>query len=99
MEVMHLTRTNFDIEHAHELMSGLGLLRPAVAQTLLERCTSTKVKRFFLWSAEESQHQWFARLDTARIDLGNGKRQLFKGGRLNKKYGITVPPSEELPDV
>jgi hypothetical protein len=75
------------------------LLRPNVVQALLEQCTSAKVKRFFLWSAEEAQHQWFDRLDTAIVDLGSGKRQLFKGGRLNKKYAITVPPQEELPGV
>ena len=99
MECMHLARSNSELAHAHELMAGLGLLRPNVVQALLEQCTSAKVKRFFLWSAEEAQHQWFDRLDTAIVNLGSGKRQLFKGGRLNKKYGITVPPQEELPGV
>lgn len=99
MECMHLARTNSELEHAHELMAGLGLLRPNVVQALLEQCASAKVKRFFLWSAEEAQHQWFGRLDATRIDLGGGKRQLFKGGRLDKKYAITVPPREELLDV
>jgi hypothetical protein len=99
MECMHLARTNSDVEHAHELMAGLGLLRPNVVQSLLERCASAKVKRLFLWSAEEAQHQWFDRLDTSTFDLGRGKRQLYKGGRLDAKYRITVPPTEELPDV
>jgi len=99
MEVIHLARTNSDIEHARELMGGLGLLRPSVVQPLLESCRSAKVKRFFLWSAEDAQHPWLVQLDTSRIDLGRGKRQLYEGGVLNVKYGITVPPSEELPSV
>ena len=52
-----------------------------------------------LWSAERAQHAWVADLKTARIDLGSGKRQLYKGGRLNSKYQITVPEEEALPDV
>ena len=99
MEYMYLTKTNDDVEHAHELMAGLGLLRPDVVQSLLERCTSIKVKRLFLWSAEEAQHQWFRQLDLAKITLGVGKRQIYKYGRFNTKYNITVPPSEELPNV
>jgi len=99
MEYMYLTKTNDDVEHAHELMAGLGLLRPDVVQSLLERCTSIKVKRLFLWSAEEAQHQWFRQLDLAKITLGVGKRQVYKCGQFNTKYNITVPPSEELPNV
>jgi len=99
MEVIHLARKNFEIEHAHELVSGLAMLRPGVVQPLLESCTSAKVKRFFLWSAEQRQHAWFTRLDLSAINLGKGRRQLYKGGQFSSKYGITVPRSAELPDV
>jgi hypothetical protein len=44
-----------------------------------------KVKRLFLWSAENVGHAWFERLDVAQVDLGKGKRQLYKGGQLDKK--------------
>jgi len=99
MEYMYLTKTNDDVEHANELMAGLGLLRPDVVQSLLEKCISIKVKRLFLWSAEEAQHQWFSKLDLSKITLGVGKRQLYKCGKFNTKYNITVPPSEDLPSV
>jgi len=99
MEVMHMAKTNSDIEHAHELMSGLGLLRPSVAQPLLQTCRSAKVKRFFLWSAESAQHPWFSRLNLSGIDLGAGKRQFYSGGVYDPRYRITVPPGEELPRV
>jgi hypothetical protein len=58
-----------------------------------------KVKRLFLWSAETIGHAWFDRLDLAQVDLGKGKRQLYKGGRLNRKYQITVPAQDDLPNV
>ncbi len=99
MEQIHLAGSNDDIENLLQLMEGLTTLRPKTAQALLESCRSAKVKRVFLWSAETSGHAWFNRLDVSRIDLGKGKRQIYKGGRLNHKYGITVPKREEFPGV
>ena len=101
MEQMRLVRNNQQIEHVHLMMEGLGTLRPPVVQTLLEHCQSVRVKRFFLWSAEAFNHTWFARLDSSRINLGHGKRQIYKGGSFNQKYQITVPNQtpETLLDV
>jgi hypothetical protein len=99
MEQMRLTRTNEGIDYAIELMAGLSMLRPDVAQGLLVACRSIKVRRLFLWAAEAAQHDWVTRLDPDKIDLGTGKRQLYKGGKLDAKYRITVPPPEALPDV
>lgn len=99
MEQIRLAGTNDDIKQVYQLMEGLGTLRPKVTQELLERCRSTKVKRLFLWTAETVGHAWFGRLDSSRIDLGKGKRQIYHGGRLNQKYQITVPDSEVLPGV
>ncbi len=99
MEQIHLTGSNDEMEHVLQLMEGLTTIRPKTAQELLENCRSAKVKRVFLWSAETAGHSWFKRLDLSRIDLGKGKRQLYKGGKLNRKYGITVPEREEFPHV
>lgn len=99
MEQMSLARTNEDIEQAHQLMEGLTTLRPSVVRDLLVNCRSVKVKRLFLWSAETLGHAWFDRLDLAQVDLGKGKRQLYKGGCLDPKYRITVPPQEGVPSV
>lgn len=99
MEQMHLAKSNNDIEYTYQLMEGLSTLRPNVAQELLENCRSAKVKRLFLWSAETVGHAWFARLDSARVNLGKGKRQIYKGGQFNQQYQITVPRREELPSV
>ena len=99
MEQIHLSAGNNDIENVLQLMEGLNTLRPKTVQELLESCRSAKVKRVFLWSAETAGHAWSKRLDLSRIDLGRGKRQIYKGGRLNHKYGITVPEREDLPRV
>ena len=99
MEQMRKARSNADIKHAYQLMEGLSTLRPYLVQELLENCRSVKVKRFFLWSAEKAGHDWFGRLESSRVDLGKGKRQIYKGGQFNKKYQITVPQREELPGV
>ena len=99
MEQMCLSRTNDDVKQAYQLMEGLSTLRPNVVQDLLVNCRSVKVKRLFLWSAETVEHAWFDRLDPSQVDLGKGKRLLYRGGRLDSKYQITVPKQEELPGV
>ncbi len=99
MEEIRLARTNDDIDHSIQLMENLGTLRPQLVQLLLEQCRSIKVKRLFLWSAEHAGHAWAEQVDPKRVDLGCGKRQLYKGGSLDPKYEITVPQVEELPDV
>ena len=99
IEEMHLAGSNSDVEHSVLLMEGLSTLRPVVVQSLLMSCTSVKAKRFFLWAAEACRHTWLERLDVSAVDLGAGKRQLFRGGKLDRKYQITVPQREELPGV
>jgi hypothetical protein len=100
LEVILGASTNDALAHAHQLMTGLSILRPDVLQQMLEGCRSIRVKRYFLWSAETAGHAWFRELRADRVDLGEGKRQLFKGGAYDAKYRITVPPlTEELPRV
>lgn len=78
-------------EEALELMENLTSLRSGVVQGLLEKCTSVKVKRLFLHLAEKVNHPWFKKLDLNKIDIGNGKRVIFKNGLLDPKYKITIP--------
>lgn len=99
LEEIRLAKTNAVIEYALQLMENLSMLRPHLVQRLLQECTSIKVKRFFLWSAEHVQHAWFDGLDLSQVDLGSGKRQFYKGGRFDSKYQITVPRETEQPNV
>ena len=76
---------------ADVLMEGLSNLSPRRLQRLLEDCGSVKVKRLFLWFADRHDHAWLRKIDRSPVDLGRGKRLLVRGGKLDPKYGITVP--------
>src|SRR3974390_1775576 len=76
---------------ADMLMQSLSNLSPRRMQKLLEECRSVKVKRLFFFFADRHRHAWLKRLDKDAVDLGEGKRMLVKGGKLNKPYKITVP--------
>ena len=76
---------------ADMFMQGLSNLSPRRLQKLLGDCRSVKVKRLFFYFADRHQHAWLKRLDKDAVDLGEGKRMLVKGGKLDKSYLITVP--------
>jgi len=75
----------------HMFMQNLFNLSPRHLQALLRDCRSIKVKRLFFFFADQHRHAWLKRLDKRAIDLGEGKRMLVKGGKLDKTYQITVP--------
>jgi len=91
MELIYLMPRHASFEGAQLMMESLTTLRPDVVQGLLENCQSIKVKRFFMWLAEQCQHKWVEQLKLDKVDFGKGKRSIFKGGVFNKKYQITVP--------
>jgi hypothetical protein len=74
-----------------DTFSGLNTLRPRRLQALLEGCDSVRTKRAFLVLARHAGHAWYQRLAPARLDLGQGKRQLYRGGKLDKEYQVTIP--------
>jgi len=76
---------------ADMLMQGLTTLSPRRLQIILSKCRSVKVKRLFFYFADRHKHAWLKRLEKDVIDLGEGKRMLAKGGKLDKNYLITVP--------
>jgi hypothetical protein len=78
-------------EEARELVEGLTTLRPEVLQSLLEMCSSVKVKRMFLYLADQAKHSWRTELKDQRIELGSGKRSLVREGKFDARYQITVP--------
>lgn len=90
---------NASYAEAKEIMENLISLRPNMVQHLLANCTSLKVKRLFLHFAEKVNHAWFKKLDLKKLDLGVGKRVVFKNGVLDKKYKITVPKDDSYEEV
>ena len=77
-------------------MEGLNNLRPATVQTLLEDCSSIKVKRLFLYLADKAGHEWLSYIDLNKVDLGSGKRAIVSDGVYIPKYQITVPKELEV---
>jgi hypothetical protein len=89
--LQRLTPDDASYEQANLVFEGLGTLRSDAVQSLLEPCTSIKVKGLFLHLAEKQSHAWFKQLDLAKVSRGSGKRVLVRDGRLDPKYLITVP--------
>jgi hypothetical protein len=73
------------------LMDCAASLRPKSLQRLLAECRSVKVKRLFFFFADRHRHRWLDQVDKSKVDLGQGKRSLIKGGKLDPTYQITVP--------
>ncbi len=90
LEMMFLVPKRQSYEEALQTMESMALLRPAVVQRLLEGCKSVKAKRLFLHAAERLRHPWLQHVDTARVDLGVGRRTIHAGGRLDGKYDLVV---------
>ncbi len=91
LETLLLMPRNTTFEGASHLMEGLSTLRPDLVTALLRACQSVKVKRCFLYLAEQANHAWFHRLNLSKVDLGKGKRVVVPGGAFDPKYQITVP--------
>ena len=96
MECLHLAPENYSLMDLFYVMEMLTTLRPKLVQSLLEKCSSIKVKRLFLYMAEKAGHQWSKAIDATKLDLGKGDRQLADGGTYISKYKIIIP--KELSD-
>ena len=91
LELLQEVGTTVVFHTADRLFEGFANLRPAMLTRLLRDCTSVKAKRLFFFFAGRHAHAWEKPLNPDDFDLGRGKRQIVKGGRLHSKYEITVP--------
>ena len=98
-EMLYCVKSNAEFNHARTLFNGLGTLRPQETQRLLKSCRSVRVRRLFLWMARECAHPWFKYLDLGIVDIGKGKRVVYKGGMLDGEFLITVPRKKRSSDV
>jgi hypothetical protein len=90
-ELLSLVKDESDFSVADKYFESATTLRPELINALLQNCTHIRTKRLFLWFADKYAHQWNKDLERNKIDLGNGKRVIIKGGTLDKTYNITVP--------
>ncbi|WP_029279228.1 type IV toxin-antitoxin system AbiEi family antitoxin [Pedobacter borealis] len=90
-ECLYLAPQEQSLMECYELLEGMGNIRPATVQELLETCSSVKVKRLFLFMAESAGHSWLKHVDMKKVNLGSGKRSIVPQGIYVPKYQITVP--------
>ena len=93
LEALHGVPQRLSFEHADNLSESLSTLSPTRLQVALELCSNVKVKRLFFWFASRHQHAWSKTFDHTKFDLGTGKREIARPGRLDKTFLITVPES------
>lgn len=91
LELLHLAPKEFDLVEAGQIVEGMTSLRPRLMQSLLEECTSVKVRRLFLYLAERADLPVMRHLDLGRLDLGSGDRSLARMGRYVPKYQLLLP--------
>ena len=96
LEMLYLVPARHTLREAYQILELLTSVKPVVVQELLERCSSVKVKRLFLYMCERADHAWLKRIDPSLVTMGSGLREIEKGGKLVKKYGIVVGDLGEI---
>jgi hypothetical protein len=91
LELMAGVHDQADFPIADKFFEAAVNLRPKLLHDLLTACTQVKAKRLFLWFSDRHGHAWRQALKSEDIDLGRGKRSLFRGGAYDATYQITVP--------
>lgn len=91
LECLHLPDAASSLLDTYYIMEGLTTLRPKLVQTLLESCTSLKVKRLFLYMAEKAHHPWYNALNYDHLSLGTSRLMVTPIGKYISKYNMTIP--------
>lgn len=91
LEKIYLSYKNFELLESFQIVEGLNTLRPNLMQELLEKCTSVKVKRLFLYMADKAHLPVMKHLELKKIDKGTGDRSIIKNGVYDSKYGLVLP--------
>lgn len=91
LEKIYLSHKSFELLESFQIVEGLTTLRPNLIQELLEKCTSIKVKRLFLYMAEKAQLPAMKHIELKKIDVGTGDRSIVKNGVYDSKYGLVLP--------
>ena len=96
LEMLYLSPERHTLRETYQIMELLTSVKPALIQSLLEQCSSVKVKRLFLYMSDRAGHAWINRLDLSKIALGSGVREIEKGGKVDKKYNIVIGDLGEI---
>jgi len=92
LECLYLAPRRYSYMDVYYLMEQLSGLRPELMQSLLERTTSYRVKRMFMYMAEKANYAWLEDIDVTKVDLGTAVMQLAEtDGVYVSKYKMTIP--------
>ena len=94
LECLNLPEASSSLLDIYYIMESLTTLRPKLVQTLLEVCTSQKVKRLFLYMAEKAGHSWSKALKLENVNIGTSRFMITPTGKYINKYNMTI--SKEL---
>ena len=94
LECLNLPGASSSLLDIYYIMESMTTLRPKLVQTLLENCTSQKVKRLFLYMAEKAGHFWYKALKLENVNLGTSRFMITPTGKYINKYNMTI--SKEL---
>jgi hypothetical protein len=94
LECLNLPDAASSLLDIYYIMEGLTTMRPKLLQSLLESCTSQKVKRLFLYMAEKADHSWYKALKLENVNLGTSRFMITPTGKYINKYNMTI--SKEL---
>ena len=91
LECLNLPDASSSLLDIYYIMEGLTTLRPKLLQSLLESCTSQKVKRLFVYMAEKAAHPWFRALKLEAVQIGTARFMAVPTGKYIAKYNMTIP--------
>ena len=94
LECLNLPDASSSLLDIYYIMESLTTMRPKLIQTMLESCTSLKVKRLFLYMAEKANHPWFKALKIENMNIGTSRLMITPTGKYINKYNMTI--SKEL---
>lgn len=96
LEKIYVSQKSFELLESYQIVEGLTTLRPNLMQELLEKCTSIKVKRLFLFMADKAQLPIMKYMELEQIDLGTGDRSIVTSGVYDSQFKLVLP--KELVD-
>lgn len=91
LECLHLPESASSLLDLYYIMESLTTLRPKLVQSLLETCSSQKVKRLFAYMAEKAGHPWFKALKLETVQLGTARYMVVPTGKYIAKYNMIIP--------
>ena len=91
LECLNMPEASASLLDIYYIMEGLTTLRPKLVQELMERCSSQKVKRLFLYMAEKADHAWYKALKPEKINLSASRLMATPTGKYISKYNMTIP--------